>query len=100
MKIGELSGCNCPKALKPQQVIPGREIDPYAIKTRLGWGIIGPTNMNVSTNEVESSCLRILTQEIGKTRVEEGENLSIGHKETHINIHNIICGQWSDKAQP
>ena len=75
MKIGEQSGCNCPKALKPQQVIPGREIDPYAIKTRLGWGIIGPTNMNVSTNEVESSCLRILTQEIGKTRVEERESI-------------------------
>ena len=63
MEIGVLIGCNCSKALKPlQQVIPGRKDDPYAIKTRLGWGIIGPTNMDVSTNDIESSCLRILTQ--------------------------------------
>jgi hypothetical protein len=41
MEIGILIGCNCPKALKPREVIPGREDDPYAVKTRLGWGIIG-----------------------------------------------------------
>lgn len=35
MEIGLLIGCNCPKALKPQEVIPGSEDDPYAIKTRL-----------------------------------------------------------------
>ncbi len=53
MEISLLIGCNCPQALKPQEVIPGSEDDPYAIKTRLGWGIIGPTNMN----DVASSCL-------------------------------------------
>ena len=73
----------------PQQVIPGREIDPYAIKTRLGWGIIGPTNMNVSTNDVESSCLRILTQEIGKTRVEERFRVDTRPKEV-MNRKNIL----------
>ena len=72
MEIGLLIGCNCPKALKPQQVIPGCEEDPYAIKTRLGWGIIGPTNVNVSpSDDVASHCHRILTREIGSTRVEE-----------------------------
>ena len=40
VEIRLLIGCNCPKALKPQQVIPGCKDDPYATKTRLGWGII------------------------------------------------------------
>ena len=34
-------GTNCPKSIKPREVIPGADHDPYGIKTDLGWGIIG-----------------------------------------------------------
>ncbi|CAB4017090.1 Hypothetical predicted protein, partial [Paramuricea clavata] len=44
IEIGLLIGSNCPKAIKPQDVIPGNENDPYAIRTLLGWGIIGPVS--------------------------------------------------------
>ena len=72
VEIGLLIGCNCPKALKPQKVIPGRDDDPYAVKTRLGWGIIGPTNINFSAgSDIESNCYRILTREIGGTKTVE-----------------------------
>lgn len=40
-EIGLLIGANCPQAMKPRQVIPGQDCDPYAIKTDLGWGVIG-----------------------------------------------------------
>ena len=90
MEIGLLIGCNCPKALKPQQVIPGCEEDPYAIKTRLGWGIIGPTNVNVSpSDDVASHCHRILTREIGSTRVEEKFRLDTRAKEV-INPREVL----------
>ena len=41
IEVGLLIGTNCPKAIKPREVIPGADHDPYGIKTDLGWGIIG-----------------------------------------------------------
>ncbi len=90
MEIGLLIGCNCPQALKPQEVIPGSEDDPYAIKTRLGWGIIGPTNMNLSADDdVASSCHRILTREIGGAKIEEKFRLDTRTKEV-INPREVV----------
>ena len=87
MEIGLLIGCNCPKALKPQQVIPGREEDPYAIKTCLGWGIIGLTNVNVSpSDDITSHCPRVLTREIGSTRVEEKFRLDTRTKDVQARL--------------
>ena len=36
VEVGLLIGCNCLKALKPQEVILGNDDDPYAVKTILG----------------------------------------------------------------
>ena len=41
VEVGLLIGANCTRAIKPTEVIPGREDDPYAKKTALGWGVIG-----------------------------------------------------------
>ena len=41
LAVGILIGNNCPQAIKPRDVIPGKSKDPYAIRTTLGWGIIG-----------------------------------------------------------
>ena len=41
VQVGILIGTNCPKAIKPREVIPGGDYDPYGIKTDLGWGIVG-----------------------------------------------------------
>ena len=41
VQVGILIGTNCPKAIKPRDVIPGGDYDPYGIKTDLGWGIVG-----------------------------------------------------------
>ncbi len=90
MEIGLLIGCNCPQALKPQEVIPGSEDDPYTIKTRLGWGIIGPTNMNLSADDdVASSCHRIRTREIGGAKIEEKFRLDTQTKEV-INPREVV----------
>ena len=69
LEVGLLIGCNCPRALKPREVITGRADDPYAVRTLLGWGIIGPITLVRDTldevEENESTCNRIITQEVG-----------------------------------
>ena len=41
LQVGMLIGTNCTRAIKPREVIPGGDNDPYGIKTDLGWGIVG-----------------------------------------------------------
>ena len=42
VSIGLLIGTNCIKALEPLEIISGENGGPYAMRTRLGWTVIGP----------------------------------------------------------
>ena len=73
IEIGFLIGCNCPKAIKPKEVITGKSEDPYAVRTLLGWCIVGPvTSTQSPESPIVSSCNAILTHESTPM-----ENLSI-----------------------
>ena len=63
--VGILIGCNCPGALKPREVILGKGDDPYAIRTLLGWGIIGPIQENTDD---PARCNRIVTCDISASK--------------------------------
>ena len=81
LEIGLLIGCNCPKAIKPKEVILGKGEDPYALRTLLGWGIVGPVGSakHQGRDEVEcttSMCNRILTREIGGQSHPQSKNIS------------------------
>ncbi|KAK7929254.1 hypothetical protein WMY93_005649 [Mugilogobius chulae] len=39
--VGLLIGYNCPQALVPRQVVSGKENQPFAQRTDLGWSIVG-----------------------------------------------------------
>ena len=70
IEVGLLIGLNCPRVIKPLEVIPGKEDDPYAKKTALGWGIIGAVrSSNEEDTEVKSeiACNRIITREVQGT---------------------------------
>ena len=72
LEVGILIGCNCPRAIKPREVITGKGDDPYAIRTLLGWGIVGPVTpvkelLNDAADD-EITCYRIVTQEIGQAK--------------------------------
>ena len=41
IEISILIGNNCPRIVRHQEVIVGRENDPYGQRSLLGWGIIG-----------------------------------------------------------
>ena len=68
--VGILIGCNCPRAIKPREVILGKGDDPYAVRTLLGWGIIGPIIPQEDVREdgeeeaEAATCNRIMTHEI------------------------------------
>ena len=73
LEIGLLIGCNCPKAIKPKEVILGKGEDPYAVRTLLGWGIIGPVSplediQPDCEEHLASSCNRILAYEVDTGR--------------------------------
>ena len=40
-EISLLIGNNCPRVIRPREVVPGGEDEPYGQRTLLGWGVIG-----------------------------------------------------------
>ena len=65
--IGLLIGCNCPKAIKPMEVIRGKGEEPYAVRTSLGWSIVGPVATSNTPQDgyaLDSTCHRILSREV------------------------------------
>ena len=67
VEIGLLIGINCIRAIKPKEVIPGKDDEPYAQRTTLGWGIVGATDPETSVgndSENEATCNRISCREV------------------------------------
>lgn len=65
VEVGLLIGISCTRALQPREVVVGKEDDPYAKKTLLGWGIIGQIDY-FKCKEDESEALtvhRVVTEE-------------------------------------
>ena len=58
MKVELLIGANCTKALEPVQVIASRDGVPYAMKTALGWYIVGPI-AHINSRNGPLTCNRI-----------------------------------------
>ncbi|XP_047502961.1 uncharacterized protein LOC125048341 [Penaeus chinensis] len=44
VEVWLLIGLNCIRAIKPRELIPGKDDEPYAKRTLLGWSIIGRVN--------------------------------------------------------
>ena len=57
IEIGLLIGYNCSTALAPCQVITGMNNEPYAVKTDLGWSIVGTSEK--PTSETSALCYQI-----------------------------------------
>ena len=62
--VGLLIGYNCPRALAPRQVILGKNEEPYAVRTDLGWSIVGSEAPCLETGMMNSLCHRVAVKEI------------------------------------
>ena len=51
VEIGILIGSDCPRAIMPREIIPGEDDSPYALRSDLGWGIIGKISQPLSEED-------------------------------------------------
>ncbi|XP_072172537.1 uncharacterized protein [Diadema setosum] len=58
LEVSLLIGNNCPRAIRPREVVAGGEDDPYGMRTALGWGIVGRICKTLRDEE-EAVCHRI-----------------------------------------
>ena len=58
-----LIGYNCSSALAPRQVITGEDDQPFAVRTDLGWSIVGSLTTSTSA-EVMGFCHRVSIKEV------------------------------------
>lgn len=63
-EVGLLIGYDCSRALAPRQVITGGDSEPYAIRTDLGWSIVGGVSQSVNSKDVTGLCNRISVREL------------------------------------
>ena len=63
-KVGLLIGYDCSRALAPRQVITGGDEEPYAIRTDLGWSIVGSSPKMAKSTEVTGLCHRVSVKEL------------------------------------
>ncbi|KAK7909491.1 hypothetical protein WMY93_014175 [Mugilogobius chulae] len=62
--IGLLIGYDCPSALAPLEVILGKENQPFAQKSVLGWSIIGAPNPHLDRQGSQSFVHRLTVKEL------------------------------------
>ncbi|XP_064646718.1 uncharacterized protein LOC135499710 [Lineus longissimus] len=53
--IDLLIGTSCAQAIRPLEVVPGGDNDPYGIRTTLRWGVIGNMRVNHASNNQPSA---------------------------------------------
>ncbi|KAL7872550.1 hypothetical protein SRHO_G00075330 [Serrasalmus rhombeus] len=63
-EIGLLIGYNCPRAMAPKQVILGGDDEPFAIRTDLGWSVVGRSSPAMDSPPLTSLCHRISVKEV------------------------------------
>ena len=79
--IGILIGINCPKALKPLEIVTGGDDEPWAIRTGLGWSIVG--YMGDSQEEDENSACLYINREAGSRKKIQHFAFKVRAREVH-----------------
>ena len=67
VEVGLLIGLNCSRVIKSLEVIPGKDDEPYAKRTALGWGIVGAVGPLANEDDEagdDIACNRIITREV------------------------------------
>ena len=62
--VGLLIGYNCPQALAPQHIVTGKGNEPYAVKTSLGWSVVGYAESALESDTVKCQSHRTHVKEL------------------------------------
>ena len=98
VEIGILIGSDCPRAIMPREIIPGEDNSPYALRSDLGWGIIGkisqPLNGEDGDEDEIGASHRVYTIEacepLGPRVDEEGLNKRSCNFSVKANVKEVI----------
>lgn len=63
-EVGLLIGYNCSQALLPREVVSGKDNEPYAQRTDLGWSVVGPGNPCVNYGDAIGVSHRIVVRQV------------------------------------
>ncbi|KAM9825109.1 uncharacterized protein ACBT44_005920 isoform 1-T1 [Syngnathus typhle] len=63
-EVGLLIGYNCSQALLPREIVSGKEGEPYAQRTDLGWSIVGQTNPCLNYGDAIGISHRIIVKKV------------------------------------
>lgn len=63
-EVGLLIGYNCSQALLPREIVSGKEGEPYAQRTDLGWSIVGQTNHCLNYGDAIGISHRIIVKKV------------------------------------
>ncbi len=72
--VGLLIGYNCSQALLPREVVSGKDNEPFAQRTDLGWTIVGSADPCVDYGDAMGSSHRIIVKEV--THSQSSDQLS------------------------
>ncbi|XP_023204623.1 uncharacterized protein LOC111611627 [Xiphophorus maculatus] len=73
--VGLLIGYNCPQALLPREVVSGKDDEPFAQKTDLGWSIVGCVSPCVDYGDAIGSSHKIIMKSV-KPHSQTSKNLT------------------------
>ncbi|KAL7859131.1 hypothetical protein SRHO_G00142780 [Serrasalmus rhombeus] len=62
--VGLLIGYNCSQALLPREIVSGKDDEPFAVRTDLGWSIVGCVNPCVDYGDAIGSSHRIIVKQV------------------------------------
>lgn len=65
--VGLLIGYNCSQALLPREIVSGKDDEPFAVKTDLGWSIVGCVSPCIDYGDAIGSSHRIVVRQVTPT---------------------------------
>ena len=95
VEIGILIGSDCPRAIMPREIIPGEDDSPYALRSDLGWGIIGKISQPLNGEDGDEDEIgvshRVYTTEACEPLLdEEGLNKRSCNFSVKANVKEVI----------
>ena len=63
IEVSLLIGNNCTRAIRPREVLAGGDDDPYAMRTVLGWGVVGRVCQTPVQDEQGATCHKLQASE-------------------------------------
>ena len=105
ISVDLLIGANCLEALEPVEVIPRQNLEPYAIRTALGWCVVGPIKAQchnaVSCNQIK--VIKVNSGKMAEHHFDIGKGCKgIGVKEMLKKIYmtdfNELCLKYADSV--